>query len=250
MLTISGGIFFTLQFKLCTYYLFMPHINWKKPLLRVGCVSTEKGLSLITQKQAHADLIELRFDTLYAAGVGIDLVISVLQKRKNPVLLTIRTKSEGGSKSWKSTERISLFKQLIPHVDAVDLEFANLPLLPEPLKLAREIDKKVILSAHSINRKITYQRGADWLRRMRRTRAAFYKIATLARSESDLGVLVKLQVNHPELRLAVMGIGPMAALSRKILPLLGSRLVYGYLDTPAAKDQPAIQEIAEHINQA
>jgi 3-dehydroquinate dehydratase type I len=217
-------------------------------LLYVGCISTDKGLALLDKKQPDADLVEIRFDTLYANHVdALDQVLAVLPKRKNPVLLTLRTKNEGGSVAWKSTERIRLFEKLIPHVDAVDFELANLPLLKPSVQLARQHNKKIILSAHSINRKITYKHGLNWLDNFRKNRAEIYKIAALARTRQDLNVLVKLLVDHPELRIAIMGIGPMAAESRKILPLLGSKLVYGYLDIPSAKNQPSIKEIRNNL---
>jgi len=221
---------------------------WKKPLIHVGCISTEKGLPLITKKQSDADLVELRFDTLYTAHPdALDRVLPFLQKRKNPMLLTLRTKNEGGSHAWKSTERIRLFEKLIPHVDAVDFELANLPLLKPSLALARRLDKKIILSAHAISRKITYKRGQQWLDRFRKHRAEIYKVAALARTQQDLNVLAKLLIDHPELRIGIMAIGPMAAQSRKVMPLLGSKLVYGYLDAPSAKNQPSLQEIRGNL---
>ncbi|MDR2463375.1 MAG: type I 3-dehydroquinate dehydratase [Verrucomicrobiales bacterium] len=217
---------------------------WKKQPIYVGVVSTKKGLSLIAAQQPAADLIELRFDTLYAANTdALDLALKVLPKRKNPVLLTLRTKSEGGSVSWKSTERLRLFEKLIPYVDAVDFELANLPLMKSALTLARQLDKKVILSAHSTTHKITYKSGLQWLDEFRHVRAEIYKISSLARTQSDLHILAKLLINHAKLRLAVMATGPMSVISRQALPLLGSRLVYGYLDVPSAKKQPSIQEI-------
>jgi 3-dehydroquinate dehydratase-1 len=222
----------------------MSQTLWKKKLIHVGCISTDKGLPLITKKQPEADLIELRFDSLHASRIGaLEQVLPVLQKRKNPVLLTLRTKNEGGSHCWKSTERSRLFEKLLPHVDAVDFELANLHLLRPSLTLARQLDKKIILSAHSINRKITYKRGQLWIGKFRKTRAETYKISTLCRTPQDLNVLVKLLVNHPELRLALMAIGPMAGKSRQVLPLLGSRFVYGYLDAPAAKGQPSLKDV-------
>ncbi|MDR1146828.1 MAG: type I 3-dehydroquinate dehydratase [Verrucomicrobiales bacterium] len=221
---------------------------WKKKLIHIGSVATSQGLSLITQKQSVADVVELRFDALYARHYdAVARVIAILKKRQTPVLLTLRTRNEGGARNWKSTERIRLFKQLLPYADAVDFELANLPLLKEPLRLARKLNKKVILSAHAVRRKITYKRGADWLSQFRQTRADFYKIATFCRTQRDLNVLVKLLINHPELRLAVMAVGPLAKKSRQVLPLLGSRLVYGYLDAPVAKGQPALTEIRSQL---
>ncbi len=222
-------------------------INWKKPVLAVGCISTPAGLSLILRPQPQTDLVELRYDTLHSNGADPEEIIGYLRKRQNPILLTLRTRREGGSHSWKSTERILLFEKLIPHVEAVDLELQNLKLLQPVLKLARDRSKGVILSAHSVQRKLTYGKALRWLNAFRRHRVNAYKISALARTPQDLGVLVRLLLDFPKLRLGVMAMGPMAPLSRQVLPLLGSKLVYGYLDTPAAKNQPPLKDITAKL---
>lgn len=217
-------------------------------MIQVGTVSTREGLALITRKQPQVDLIELRFDALRANHAdALGLARAALEKRQNLVLLTLRTQNEGGAHGWKSTERIRLFEKLLPYADAVDFELANLPLIKSALQLARRLGKKIVLSTHSTKRKITYKRGIEWLEHARHTRAEIYKIATLARTRKDLNVLVKLLVNHPELRLAIMATGPQAKTSRLVLPLLGSRLVYGYLDAPAAKGQPPLREVSKAL---
>ena len=224
-------------------------INWKKPLLSVGCISTIPGLHLLAKLQPRADLVELRYDSLHAAGIKPDEIIRHLRKRQNPVLLTLRTRREGGVYSWKSTERILLFEQLIQHVDAVDIELQNINLLRPVLKLARKHNKGIILSAHSITRKLTCGKALRWISLFRKYRVSAYKISALAKTRQDLAVPVRLLLDFPKLRLGVMAMGPMAALSRKILPLLGSKLVYGYLDVPAAKNQPSLRNIASHLAQ-
>ena len=232
------------------YFYSMPplrRINWKKPVLAVGCVSTVSGLQLLTKHQPRADLIELRYDTLHSAGIGPDEVIRHLSKRQNPVLLTLRTKREGGSHSWKSTERILLFEQLIPHVEAVDIELQNLHLLQPVLKMARTRNKGIILSAHSVHRKLTLGKALRWISLFRKHRVNAYKISALAKTRQDLAVQARLLLDFPKLRLGIMAMGPMASLSRQVLPLLGSKLVYGYLDFPAAKNQPSLRAVASHL---
>jgi len=219
------------------------HVNWKKPLLKVGTISTAAGLNLLSRPQPSADLVEIRYDALHAAGVPVDVVIRHLIRRKNPVLLTLRTKREGGLHSWKSTERQLLFEQLIPHVEAVDLELQNLHLLQPVIRLARKEKRGIILSAHSITQKLTLGKATRLIGEFRHYRVQAYKIAALARSRRDLGVLARLLIDFPKLRLGVMAIGPASHVSRKLMPLLGSRLVYGYLDAPAAKNQPALKQV-------
>lgn len=219
-------------------------IPWKKPCLRVGTLSSLEGLKLLNKKQPLADLIEVRYDILRQNGVDTDTLRSYLQKRQNPVLLTLRTMREGGSYPWKSRERVLLFLELLPDVDAIDVELQNIPLVREVLSAARRSDRGIVLSAHSISRKLTLGRGERWVEQFRHYRADVYKLAALARTRKDLGVLARLVLDHPELRIGAMALGPMAALSRQVLPVLGSRLVYGYLDQPVSKGQPSLEEIA------
>jgi 3-dehydroquinate dehydratase-1 len=219
-------------------------IPWRKPCLRIGTVSTLDGLKKLAKKHPLADLIEVRYDILRRDGLDEEALRAHLQKRQNPVLLTLRTTREGGQYSWKSRERVLLFLSLLPDVDAIDVELQNVPTVREVLTAARTQGRGIILSAHSATRKLTLGRGERWLEQFRKYRADVYKLAAIARTRKDLAVLARLVLDHPELRLGAMALGPMAALSRQVLPVLGSRLVYGYLDVPAAKGQPSLEEIA------
>lgn len=219
-------------------------IPWRKSCLRVGTITTREGLKKLAKKQPFADLIEVRYDTLRRDGLDEEALRAHLQKRQNPVLLTLRTTREGGSYPWKSRERVLLFHNLLSDVDAIDVELQNIPLVREVLTAARAQGRGIILSAHSTHRKLTLGRGERWLEQFRKHRADVYKIAAFARTRKDLGVLARLILDHPELRLGAMATGPMAVLSRLVLPILGSKLVYGYLDAPAVKGQPSLEEIA------
>ncbi|NJK92654.1 MAG: type I 3-dehydroquinate dehydratase [Blastochloris sp.] len=222
-------------------------IKWNKPCLFIGSIMTREGLALLKESQEHADLIEIRYDALYHAGVTPEELIGFLDQRKNRVLLTLRTTSEGGFHSWKSTERVNLFMQLINHVDVVDLEVKNLSLIGDVLAFARQEDKGIILSSHAVNRKLTYGKAVRILEELREYRVQAYKIASLARTKEDLGVLVRLLLDFPKLRLGVMAIGPKSEISRVVLPHMGSKLVYGYLDAPSAKGQPSFKEVVSAL---
>jgi 3-dehydroquinate dehydratase I len=219
-------------------------IPWRKPCLRIGTITTLAGLKKILKPIPQADLVEIRYDALRILGVDTEELLSHLQKRKNPVLLTLRTTREGGNYPWKSRERVLIFEELLDEVDAIDLELQNIPLVRDILTAARKKKRGIIISSHSLTRKLTYGKGERFLKQFRHHRAHVYKLASLARNRKDLGVLVRLLLDHPQLRLGMMAVGPMSSVSRQILPTLGSRLVYGYLDEPAAKGQPSLTEVA------
>lgn len=224
-------------------------IPWNEGCLRVGCLSTPGGLELLAQTHEETDLIEIRYDAMRSEGVSADSLKQALPGRKHPVLLTLRTVDEGGQYTWKSRERVLLFLDLIPHVDAIDIELANVPLLKEVLRQARAEDCPIVLSTHSIQRKFTTGKLQRLVSEFRHHRAAIYKIAGLARTRKDLATLLEPLLEAERLPFAIMAIGPMAASSRVVLPAMGSRLVYGYLDKPSAPGQPGIAEASRILRQ-
>jgi len=222
-------------------------ISWAKPCLKVGTLITPEGLKLIQKPVAEADLVEVRVDHLVATGMEVEEIIQALQKRRHPVLLTLRTSVEGGVYPWKSTERILMFESLIPYADAVDLEINNMTYVKPLLQQARELNRGIILSSHSLERKITFGKAVRIVEEFRKYRVQAYKLATLVRTQEDLKVLVQVLLEYPKLRLGIMGTGPLAEVSRQVLPPLGAKLVYGYLDDPAAKGQPALEEVVSRL---
>jgi 3-dehydroquinate dehydratase-1 len=214
-----------------------------KSCLSVGTVSTRKGLRGLTAVRIDSDLIEVRVDSLRASGMEVREIKEKLANRKHPVLLTLRTMVEGGEYPWKSTERILVFEELLPFADAVDLEIKNMRYVKPLLQTARDTNKTIILSAHSLERKLTSGKAERLVESFRSYRVDIYKMASLARTREDLMVLVEVLMKYPQLRLGIMATGPMAHVSRTVLPALGSKLVYGYIDEPAAPGQPSIKEV-------
>jgi 3-dehydroquinate dehydratase type I len=184
------------------------------------------------------DLVEIRLDTLLAKGVDPDRIQEALAQRTNPALLTLRTRDEGGSFNWRSRQRVLFFLKFIPFVDAVDLELTNIPRLGRVLRTVRRLKRDLVISSHSLKRKLTPLRLRRLLQQFRKTRAHVYKIVGLARRRRDLRVLAEPLLNQSHMRLAILASGPLATASRISLPALGSRLLYVHLDEPAAPGQP------------
>jgi len=215
--------------------------------LVLGTMTTAKGLGGLTRATSPADAIEVRVDALLAAKVSAEKIEAALEKRKHPVLLTLRIPPEGGHRAWKLKERRELFLRLLPHVEAIDVELVTARALQPVLTEARRTGKTVVLSAHAIPSPATPAQIARWVKAFDHQPRTILKIAARIQSWRDLQQLAALLVNHPELPLAVMGVGPHAAQSRSVLTALGSRLVYGYLDEPAAPGQPSAAEVRKMV---
>jgi 3-dehydroquinate dehydratase-1 len=213
----------------------------------LGTVTTAAGLRLLARKSVPADAVEVRVDALLAEKVPVELIEAALRAKKHPVLLTLRIPPEGGQLAWKVKERRELFLRLLPLVEAIDVELATAGAMAAVIDEARRMGKTVVLSAHAIAKPATVAQFTRWTGAFTPLPATILKVAARIQSWRDLQQLAALLVNHPEWPLAVMGLGPYAAQSRSVLTALGSRLVYGYLDQPAAPGQPSAAEVRKMV---
>ena len=213
----------------------------------LGTVTTRAGLRCLSRKNLAADAVEVRVDALLAAKVTAEEIETALGKKKHPVLITLRIPPEGGQIAWKVKERRELFLRLLPRVEAIDVELATARALQPVIEEARRTGKTVVLSAHAIEKPASTAQIARWLGQFDGRPSTILKIAARIKSWRDLQQLAALLINHPEWPLTVMGLGPYAAQSRSVLTALGSRLVYGYLDQPAAPGQPSAAEVKKMV---
>jgi 3-dehydroquinate dehydratase-1 len=218
----------------------------RAPLV-VGSVTTAAGLRLVARAAVPADVVEIRVDSLLAAGISLPEIEAALQKRRHPVLLTLRIPAEGGKRTWTVPERRETYLRLLPQVEGIDLELATAHALPTVVAAARKLGKTLVLSAHAIDKTATAAHFEKWLARFQPGENTILKIAARIASWRDLQRLAAVLVNHPDWPVAVMGLGPHAAQSRAVLAALGSKLVYGYLDEPAAPGQPSARDVREIV---
>ena len=213
----------------------------------LGTVTTPSGLRCLARKKLPVDAVEVRVDALLAGKVPVEEIEAALRTKRHPVLLTLRIAAEGGQRAWKVAERRELFLRLLPYVEAIDVELATARAMRTVIDEARRTGKTVVLSAHAIEKPASPAQVARWVWRFDPLPATILKIAARIKSWRDLQQIAALLVNHPEWPLAVMGLGPYAAQSRAALMALGSRLVYGYLDQPAAPGQPSAAQARKMV---
>jgi len=214
-------------------------IPWKQAPLIVGTISTSQGLAYLKTPPHGVDLVEVRLDLLLSKRVPADAIQEALAQRTAPAILTLRTREEGGAFNWRSRQRVLFFLKFIPFADMVDLELTNIPRLGRVIRAIRRSKRDLLISSHSLKRKLTPLRLRRLLVQFRKTRAHIYKIVGLARRRRDLRTLSTPLLTHSHMRLAVMASGPLAEASRLCLPALGSKLIYVYLDEAAAPGQPS-----------
>jgi len=164
-----------------------------------------------------------------------------------PLLATIRSAAEGGG--WKGTEseRLALFRALLPHVGAVDIELSSTGILGEVTADARAAGLTVIGSHHNFTETppdgdldAVVQAGAT-------AGADIVKVAARCNSAADLRRLAAFTLRHEDRAMVVIGMGPAGMLSRVFFPALGSLLTYTFLGAPSAPGQLNSEETVKYL---
>ncbi len=192
------------------------------------------------------NLIELRIDLF--SFLEIDHILQVIARYKPyPVIATIRSQAEGGGFKGSETDRLQLFKKIVSHVQAIDIELSSKKILKEVVDIAHQKKKKVIISYHNfddtpprlhLNRifKQAYSYGADRV-----------KIATFIRNRSDLHTLTRFTLDHADQKIITLGMGEKGTLSRVFFPALGSLLTYAHTGQPTAPGQMSCSQMNDLI---
>lgn len=219
-----------------------------RPWLVVATAHTARGLAEAAAlgPRDGIDLVEVRLDCLLREAARIP---RALARIKLPIILTARHPGEGGSGRLSDRQRAALLEPLLPHAAYVDVEIRNAGRLADVLRRARRSGVRTILSFHDFRHTPSVERLRAKLREGVRAGAAVVKIATVTRDARDLAALLSLQAAGGA-RLATMGMGPLGKVSRLVLPLAGSRLVYGYLDRPQVGGQWPARLLAARLAEA
>jgi 3-dehydroquinate dehydratase-1 len=201
----------------------------------VGTVHTVAGLRAAARlhRGQGVDVVEVRLDCLAAHE---RLWTGLIGAIRLPVLLTARHPLEGGVGNLTSSRRRALFETFLPFASLIDVEVRSAAAFAGVLETARKKRLEIVLSSHNFKQTPAATVLARTEREALRQGADVCKIAVHLRDGADLARLLLLQTGakHP---LATMGMGPLGKISRLLLPLAGSRLVYGYIDRPQVAGQ-------------
>lgn len=177
------------------------------------------------------DILEFRADQMPepTAAQG-DRTVRRLRRHGRPILLTIRSTREGGLRPLGDRQRRELFLALLPLVDAVDCELRSLRVLRPVVEAARQQSRPVLVSYHDFVCTPSLSVLERLFERARAQGADVVKLATQVQSRADLVRLFLFTWSRRAFPIVTMGMGPMGSVSRLVLPIVGSRLIYTSLD--------------------
>ena len=193
----------------------------------VGVIASRADLDRAVRMRRPPDLFELRLDRL--AGMADD-VEKVLPRLRTPLIITARDPHEGGANNLRLWQRRDLLARFLSHADYIDVELRSARTLRALLAIAKAKNVRRIISFHDFKSTPRARLLVAKAHHAKTLRADIFKVATRTDTPTELGRLLEfIATNRVNVRLAVMGIGRLGAISRVLLARAGSVLIYASL---------------------
>lgn len=170
-----------------------------------------------------ADLMEIRLDVMDSFDLK-----EIVQAAAKPVIVTYRSKKEGGRGLARYETRVRhLLRAIEVGADFVDVEFSMPQIYRQEIFQAGGMSR-VILSVHFSNRTPPTETLEDAFRKMTATGAEIVKIVTYARKPEDcirvLGLIPLAQ--SLSVRIIAFCMGPLGRISRIFTLMMGGYLSF------------------------
>lgn len=189
--------------------------------------NNSEALEKIARAELLADVLEIRLDVMESFDQKM-----IIQSTSKPVIITYRSKREGGSGSADSqTQTHYLLDAIKSGADFVDVEY-SMPLEFRHKIFQRRSSSAIIVSAHLRNGTPPREKLKGIFRRMAAMGADVVKIVTLARRpEDNLEVLNLIPLaDKMGVKIIAFCMGQMGRISRIFCLIMGSYLSFASLE--------------------
>ena len=197
----------------------------------------------LSARKHGVSIAEMRIDLYSRFDHGY--VLGQIKKFKTfSKIATIRSKAEGGRWKFSDAERLSLFKAVIPEVDAVDIELSSEKILNPVTQAAHAERKKVIASYHNFEMTPKVHELIRLIHKAKSAGADIVKIAALARNAGDVQRLALVTIQAAPENVITIAMGEKGKISRILFPALGSLFTYASIGKSVAPGQLGTKETA------
>lgn len=229
-----------------------PILNLQEPQI-VGSFGDDLAIQLYSEKslRASCDIVEIRLDLLSA-----DMrATRPWRGWKNiPLLFTARRPEEGGKGELSAKEREQLLLSVLDDASLIDIECASIQEMQSVIEILRTKGTPWIASYHDFQGKTEIATLQAARQQAKADGAIAFKAAIEFNWDTKPLTEFATFLTGPGLPISLMGMGPLAPVSRLLFAQLGSVLNYGYLGTSptapgqwsAARLKEALENSAKH----
>jgi len=192
----------------------------------------------------ETDLIEVRADGLSEpTAENVHSLMSDLKKGvKAQIILTVRSKSEGGHFEGSEEERKTVILGSLHLADIIDIEL-NSVIRDEIVSKARANRVEVIVSYHDFEKTPRTEEITGIFESEKKAGADYAKAAFKANNPRDvLRLLDACQQMKGRARVIAISMGELGRISRIAAPVFGSAITYASLGVKTAPGQLTVEE--------
>jgi 3-dehydroquinate dehydratase-1 len=184
------------------------------------------------------DIVEIRLDLLEAEGV-LTATRPWAHLIGLPLLFTARRGNEGGAGDLTAAQRSALLEAVLDEASLIDVELMSAREMSVLLEKAKARNIPWVASWHDFEgRQDSFDLIPQMAKQAANSGAACFKAAVRLHEIEDVAKLTELLTEVELVPLSLMGMGPLAPVSRLLCAQFGSVLNYGYLgDAPTAPGQ-------------
>ncbi len=212
---------------------------------------TDGALKKMAKANTLADIIELRLDVMERFDLK-----ELVESATNPILVTYRSKREGGEGSADYGTRVHyLLDAMEAGADYVDVEF-SIPLEWRQRVFQMRGPCGLVVSCHLLNGTPHREKLEGMLKNMAATGADIVKIVTWARAWEDNFRVLELIPKAQTMGIGIIAfcMGPLGRISRIACPLMGGYMTFASLEKgqESASGQipaPDMKKILEMLSQ-
>lgn len=220
------------------------------PLIAVSVSDNLKTKDFFLIKKYNADIIELRIDLLQNRDLKsiIAIILKIKENTKKCVLATIRSLKEGGKHDFSKSEKLYIYKNIIPIIDYIDIEL-NSKYLYSLIPYAKKNKVKVIISYHNFIFTPSINNLNKLVLSFKKTDGDILKIAVMPNTLNDVRKLLEFSVSKKNIKIITIAMGKLGMLSRVFFKVVGSLITFSSLNENTAPGQIKLKRIRELIDE-
>ncbi len=194
------------------------------------------------------DIVELRIDMF--EDISISGIEETCKKARNkfklPIIVTVRSRHEGGIKDIDNDTRLEIFRKTTDFADAADIELSS-EIAAEVVSMSRKAGNNAIVSYHNFHSTPPVNELSDILNDAISIGADITKVAVMPETAGDLRIITQFTLNHWDKGVVTIAMGRTGMLSRAYLPMIGSLFTFASLKTTSAPGQPSVGELKKNF---
>lgn len=204
--------------------------------------------------QQGLDIVELRLDLFEPSQEAeINATIASCQEAGLPVILTLRTRAEGGQWQGSRGDYRQLIRQLATSgANAIDIELnciADQPFDNELIHSLHKLGIATIISYHNVRETPPSSQLQAMVDKAQAFAADIVKIATQVNHPLEAHHLYQLALDNANCAMIIIGMGECGKLTRLSMPSLGSLISFAQVGKPSAAGQIPLAEMAQLFKQ-